>query len=143
MQTVTVGLVGSLLRAHGEKAVQLEGISLLLITPISCLFTGDEAGVNPMNGLLVCFEIIVGGKGIPAEDALVAPLSCVPHLVLCAVLSQGKDLVAVMAWISAPPRVYIRVTLQAGQGHVGTLTHRAEVNDIAIYHLHKMVLITL
>lgn len=103
MQIVTVGLVGSLLRAHGEKAIELEGISFLLITPISCLFTGNETGINPMNGLLVCFEIVVGGEGIPTEDALVAPLSCVPHLVLCAVLSQGKDLVAVMARISAPP----------------------------------------
>ena len=103
MQTVTVGLVRSLLGAHGEKAVELEGVSLLLITPISCLFTGDEAGINAMNGLLVCFEIVVGSEGIPAEDALVAPFSCVPHLMFCAVLSQGKDLVAIMAWIFAAP----------------------------------------
>lgn len=103
MQTVTVGLVGSLLGTHGEKAVKLEGIRFLLVTPISSLFTGDETGVNPMNGLLVCFEVVVGGEGIPTEDALVASLSCVPHLMLCAVLSQGKDLVAVMAGISAAP----------------------------------------
>lgn len=114
MQTVTVGLVGSLLGAHGEEAVELKGIGFLLVTPISCLFTGDEAGVDPVNGLLVCFEIVIGGKGVPTEDALVATLSRVPHLVLCAVLSQGEDLVAVMARISAAPRVYIRVTLQAG-----------------------------
>lgn len=103
MQTVTVSLVGSLLGAHGEEAVEFQGIGFLLITPISCLFTGDEAGINPMNGLLVCFEIVVSGKGVPAEDALVASLSCVPHLMLCAVLSQGEDLVAEMAWIFASP----------------------------------------
>lgn len=142
MQTVTVSLVGSLLGAHGEKAVELECVRFLLVTPIGCLFAGDEAGVNPVDGLLVCFEIVVGGKGVPAEDALVAALSCVPHLVLCAVLCQGEDLVAEVARILASPRVYVRVPLQAGEGHVGALTHGAEVNDIAVYHLHKMVLIT-
>lgn len=142
MQTVTVSLVGSLLGAHGKKTVQFEGVSFLLITPVSCLLTGDEAGINPMDGLLMGFEIVVRGEGVPAEDALVAALSCVPHLMLCAVLGQGKDLVAVMARIFAAPGVHIRVTLQAGEGHVGALAHRAEVDDIAVYHLHKMVLIT-
>lgn len=63
----------------------------------------------------------------------------VPHLMLGAVLSQGEHLLTVAAGVLPPPGVYIAVPLQAGQGHVGTLTGRAHIQHMAAHHLHQVL----
>lgn len=83
-----------------------------------------------MEGSLVGLQVIIGHKGFPAEDALVPAFPSVPHLVLGAVLSQGKHLLTVPARVLPPPGVYIAVPLQAGQGHVGTLTGRTHIEQV-------------
>ena len=100
---MSVALVRSPFAFHGQKPIKFIWIDTRLQSSIRCFFTDGKSVIDGMERLLVVFEYIVGHERFQAENALIPPLSCVPNLMSCPVLSQCKYFVAVMARICSSP----------------------------------------